>query len=791
MSDVDSVLDSLMDDATGVSFVLVADSAQAARPPSPPRAVRIMGVVRSGIEGTTSRAVSGKLYPVVRVTGSDRSICFGLVGKGGGAFCMRRNCSFSSHEDAKTAFQGKDATCFFICRGGEGSTVIYAQPNIDERRVPIKVKEEWQSRQRTLAEWRMAFRAVENADDVDASTDAIKKEVTFLEDTSNFRTPSRKRKETSVNDEGGALGNIDFVGHVRALPEDLTTELEDVITNTIDKGLLTRIVARLESSMVNQGSALETVAEKTYKRFLVNEEDLRALLGAVQYIQTSVGEPLELDNRFEAPTLWSATSFVSEELVRVANGLVTLEGAMEPMQKDLSLINGKFSQFVKMGQVDKMLKVIVMVSGKVKEASSEIVGLKVKIEALETELTKSQESTREKRPKITVTRKDEMDELMDMFGTSHVAGGSVGTAVTPEKSTEDGDDKEMKLKVDSLTRQVKQLIDDIGVLKAVSEDKSVKFAGLGWRTILDCQVWITTNFPSNRYGLIMDPLLMLDRVFGSDDVEADSQFKTLESRVKLKIATGAEAAAIKALYFKRPRLFHSGQVSMATDRHKSKLNKLPDHKVWKAGGEGVHNHIVMRLNLLHLTISQDIGHVLGHDPKGQLLASMCLNATVTFLTQMLAFVDSIYDKLVVASKFTVEQGWSLTMKILDRICEDLYAPKEGVVVAMNVEDPSSICAHVLWSCFRTHDIMATYMDVNFENHPAISAEYVKFLATNSGFEKVERLETTLASVKLLAEKASSDAAKAKSVADGSASAASSGTKALAELVKRVGKLENK
>jgi hypothetical protein len=47
----------------------------------------------------------------------------------------------------------------------------------------------------------------------------------------------------------------------------------------------------------------------------------------------------------------------------------------------------------------------------------------------------------------------------------------------------------------------------------------------------------------------MEPLLMLDRIFGSDDIEADSQFKTLESRVKLKITTGAEEAAIKALHF--------------------------------------------------------------------------------------------------------------------------------------------------------------------------------------------------------------------------------------------------
>jgi hypothetical protein len=158
---------------------------------------------------------------------------------------------------------------------------------------------------------------------------------------------------------------------------------------------------------------------------------------------------------------------------------------------------------------------------------------------------------------------------------------------------------------------------------------------------------------------------------------------------------------------------------------------------------------------------------------------------------LMTFVDVIYDKLVMASKFTAEQGWSLTMKILDRICEDLFAPKEGVVVAMNVEDPESICAHVLWSCFRTHDVMATYMDANFENHPAISAEYVKFLALNSGFDKVEKLEGLMASLKTQTEAATKAAATARSIADGAASATSVTGKALADLAKRVGKLDHK
>jgi hypothetical protein len=183
IGDVDSLLDSLMDDAEGVSFGVVGGES-ALRTPSPAVQARAMGV-RSGVQGlgvggTTGRMQgtmsSGKAYSIVCVAGSDRSVCFGVVGKGGGAFCIRKNCGVSSHADDKIPFKGMEETCYFICRGGEGNTVIYSQPSVDERRVPEEVRKVWMIQQKTLGEWRLAFRAVDNADDVGASVDEIKKE---------------------------------------------------------------------------------------------------------------------------------------------------------------------------------------------------------------------------------------------------------------------------------------------------------------------------------------------------------------------------------------------------------------------------------------------------------------------------------------------------------------------------------------------------------------------------------------------------------------------------------------
>jgi hypothetical protein len=50
---------------------------------------------------------------------------------------------------------------------------------------------------------------------------------------------------------------------------------------------------------------------------------------------------------------------------------------------------------------------------------------------------------------------------------------------------------------------------------------------------------------------------------------------------------------------------------MATERNKSKLNKIADFKIWKAGGEGVKNHIIQQMSLLKVTMSHDISYTFG------------------------------------------------------------------------------------------------------------------------------------------------------------------------------------
>ena len=524
---------------------------------------------------------------------------------------------------------------------------------------------------------------------------------------------------------------------------------------------------------------------------------------------STLGPTVMLDPRFEAPTLWGSTAFIGEEVSRLVTDVDQSRKGIASVKEKVNTVLDKMAKVEndKPKEESKLLGILTSVMRRVQGIGPELEEVRANISKLGEEVGRLTKKQKTSPGRNTPGGPDVMDDLMNMLSTDPMmeTDDSPGTRVTLEKGgTRGGNGSEgsnhppgssiMEEELRRAILEIQNLVRDVGVLKASTEDKSIKFGGLGLRDLSECSEWVNSNFDTHRYGLVMDPLLMLDRIFGSDDHDGDNQFKVLESRVKLKIKTGAEAAAIKALHFNRPRLFHKGRVAMTSERNTSKMSKLPNYKSWKSGGEGVMNYVIKQMNLIYSTVSHDIEYAFGFDPKlrdAKAVATASLNATVTFLTQLMGFIDAIYQKLHSDSKFSGEQAWSLTTQILDRVCEDLYAPKEGVAEAMTVEDPASICSHLLWATFRTHDVMKVYLDHHFENHPAISAEYVKFLATNSGFDKVEKMEVAMTSMKEKVEKAMDVAEKAGKRADAVTDKFSALNKEVEVLKKKVQVLDNK
>ena len=189
-----------------------------------------------------------------------------------------------------------------------------------------------------------------------------------------------------------------------------------------------------------------------------------------------------------------------------------------------------------------------------------------------------------------------------------------------------------------------------------------------------------------------------------------------------------------------------------------------------------------KMNILEAALSAEISNTFKKESMAHWIATKCLSATVSFLNQLFASVETIYKRLHNFSKFTAAQAWSLTTQVLDRILADLFLPKDNLLSSLLTDNTPVTCAQVMFASFRMHDIMAVYVTHKFENHPSVSTEYVKFLATNSGSEKVTQVAEALAEMKLDMKNSTAEAKAAAKKAD-------IATSRLSDLSPKVTKLE--
>ena len=126
------------------------------------------------------------------------------------------------------------------------------------------------------------------------------------------------------------------------------------------------------------------------------------------------------------------------------------------------------------------------------------------------------------------------------------------------------------------------------------------------RDLSDCSAWISKHFSHFKYGLIMDPLLMLDRIHGDYEAgDSSGLMKTMELRCKLIVDSGGESAALNALRYARPRVFHVGRPTIVSVHNKSRLNALLTHDKWNGGGDGIMEHVMEKMHRLQNAVMSD------------------------------------------------------------------------------------------------------------------------------------------------------------------------------------------
>ena len=184
-----------------------------------------------------------------------------------------------------------------------------------------------------------------------------------------------------------------------------------------------------------------------------------------------------------------------------------------------------------------------------------------------------------------------------------------------------------------------------------------------------------------------------------------------------------------------PRLLHGAKnVSGYSATGESQLKNLPTVEKWNHGPGSLRKMIDRKLPGIRSSFRSVIGNNLRLNSLLFCLAVEALERSISWIINLCSWIDRAFENAHTVSRMTKAKSWSLITQLVRRVFSELFVMRMGAVRAMVARDRKAMCAGVLWSVFRTLDKMDDFDAANFEDHPAIASEHIKFLACHSGFD---------------------------------------------------------
>jgi hypothetical protein len=486
---------------------------------------------------------------------------------------------------------------------------------------------------------------------------------------------------------------------------------------------------------------------------------LRALEHKVGDLKREIGtRPEALSVEYNAPTMWGSMGALGSHLDSVASKVHNLSSPSEFFVKE-------FSRAI----------------GPLKEQLLEAVARKTA--ALESRINKIKTFALSSAKHLQDCLKEQAeDAAMAQFGTlPQRSQQPAPTRAASEPKPEWVDDV-----IKSFETRIEDISTRLSKVTADTDEQAVRFAGLGFRSHKEAHAWLEIHLPSHHCGLIVDVHVVFEHVhaqiFGTDSI------KTSQSLIKLRVKTMADSLAMTSFEQKVPRFFKKSMMHKVIKDDASHFDTIVSNEEWDAAGSGFRAQLKEELLTFRAAHLELIESVLERDSIAYAVATMALTESLAWVEGFIVFLDE-YQRDLSRAQFGVKKAWNVSTRLGRRILEEIAQPRNGVLNSFEAGNSTQVCQKVFWAVIRSHDIMARYKRNGFKDDPTVSAELVKFMAVNTGFEaldalvvKVKTMEADLA----LSKKASAEAIKAAAAA---ANKTDEMRKAFDLLSKRIGKLE--
>ena len=247
--------------------------------------------------------------------------------------------------------------------------------------------------------------------------------------------------------------------------------------------------------------------------------------------------------------------------------------------------------------------------------------------------------------------------------------------------------------------------------------------------------------PDHNFSGIVDAVSLLEEI---QTTELSESLKDWKAAGEMGYTNRSETAVVRTLGLLYPTLL--GKRVTSTDREAACWGSCPKYADFGDTVTGLKARVARELPGARMAIEGRYNADFGPTDTGHGVAQTALSLSADFVNQLFAFMEATYAEMTGANNFSSAQAWALVTRLGARPFEDMSVGRRAAAKMSGGNSRDKVCDNYLYATLRAHRIMKEYMDAGIKDHPSISAEYIRFLATNSGKNGLEQTKAKVSSL---------------------------------------------
>ena len=238
--------------------------------------------------------------------------------------------------------------------------------------------------------------------------------------------------------------------------------------------------------------------------------------------------------------------------------------------------------------------------------------------------------------------------------------------------------------------------------------------------------WLATNVPSLNCPLLVDLHTFFEHIYHN----INPSKKTLDFFQvinKLSISTPSHAITIQSFDGALPKIFCKATDHKVVKGTDSLFNNIPTFDHWDEPDYGFRQRLKEERDNTEATVESAIFEGRSLSDEGRALVTIALSHSVQFIDSFIRFIDQTYNQLV-RSKYSKQKAWALVSRLIVRIFQDVYDPRNGKQNIMKTADHSQVAVTVFHSSLKSLETMRQHKEYSIEKHPSIASECINCIS---------------------------------------------------------------